>query len=445
MDNSETAKKIIDTALRKVKEDSYRLVYAVNILKVVPFKEKNLSMIGTDGEHLFFDPERVMQSYRYNGIDLIREEIFHVIMHGILGHFERTKEFSHPRLAGFVMDLEIEEIMEELGMNRIFNALPRPDWYKTIGLNLYNRALRDKALYDQVSRTGKMRTLDDHSLWWDRSKTKGEKDFTSHDNGSVPMDLNRKWEEARKYILGSRKTGDVDGKLIIGMLKRDGTGFKIRGKGAGTTECLIRAEGNKYSFSEVLSLFIKNRMVFRVQPDSFDPMLYEYGLSLYGNVPLMEPLEETEEKRIENLCIAIDTSGSCFDKAGKFLDQVTGIFDEAAGDCRFGNIYLIQCDDGIHNVRILEDMEGLSEIKDSMTFEGFGGTDFCPVFNWIDENIAANNEEVDCLLYFSDGEGRFPDKAPVSDYPVIFALPGKEYQGEKKIPDWITVTVMDKE
>ncbi|MCR4590473.1 MAG: VWA-like domain-containing protein [Lachnospiraceae bacterium] len=441
MDNSEAAKRIIDTALKKVKEDSYRLVYAVNIFKPVPFKEKKRSMIGTDGEHLFFDPERVIQSYKYNGIKWIREEIFHVIMHGILGHFERTKEFSHPRLAGYVMDLEIEEIMEELGMNQIFNAFPRPDWYRTVGLSLYNRALMDKTLYEQVSRTGKMRTFDDHSLWWDRNETKNGSETDLQNNGGIREELCKKWAEARKYVLGSSKESHADGKRVIEELQKDSVGFRGRGRGPGQTEKLTKAEGEVYSFTEVLSRFIKNRMVSKSQPDSFDPMLYEYGLSLYGDVPLMEPLEETEEKRIENLCIAIDTSASCFDKVGIFLKQVTGIFEEIAGEFSFGKIYLIQCDDEVRNVRKFEDMGELSGIRDTMLFEGYGGTDFCPVFKWIDQNLTAKNEEVDCLLYFSDANGEFPKKN--CGFPVIFVLPDEQCREIYGIPDWISAVRMD--
>ncbi len=111
MSEIDVARRIIDAVLRKVKEDSYRLVYAVDILKPEPWKEKTEYMIATDGEHLFYDPDKVMENYRYNGTRVIKEEIFHVIMHGILGHFGKTDEFSRAKLAGYVMDLQIEQIM----------------------------------------------------------------------------------------------------------------------------------------------------------------------------------------------------------------------------------------------------------------------------------------------------------------------------------------------
>ena len=45
--------------------------------------------------------------------------------------------------------------------------------------------------------------------------------------------------------------------------------------------------------------------------DSFDPVAYHYGLMYYGNFPFIEPPETREGNRLEELVIAIDTSGSC--------------------------------------------------------------------------------------------------------------------------------------
>lgn len=45
--------------------------------------------------------------------------------------------------------------------------------------------------------------------------------------------------------------------------------------------------------------------------DSFDMGFYNYGLSLYKNIALIEETEVSEEESIEGLVIAVDTSGSC--------------------------------------------------------------------------------------------------------------------------------------
>ena len=39
-----------------------------------------------------------------------------------------------------------------------------------------------------------------------------------------------------------------------------------------------------------------------IDPDSFDYGLYSYGMSLYKNMPIIEPLEYREEKCIKSFC-----------------------------------------------------------------------------------------------------------------------------------------------
>ncbi len=54
------------------------------------------------------------------------------------------------------------------------------------------------------------------------------------------------------------------------------------------------------------------------------------------------------------------------------------------------------------------------------TFQGGGGTDFTPVFDWVrDEGLRP-----DALVYFTDADGRFPDEAP--DYPVVWLVKGNK-------------------
>ena len=48
----------------------------------------------------------------------------------------------------------------------------------------------------------------------------------------------------------------------------------------------------------------------RINDDEYDYIFYTYGLRQYKNMPLIEPLEYKEVKRIREFVIAIDTSGS---------------------------------------------------------------------------------------------------------------------------------------
>ena len=58
-----------------------------------------------------------------------------------------------------------------------------------------------------------------------------------------------------------------------------------------------------------------------MDPDSFDYVFYSYGLSLYGNMPLIEPQEVKEVYRIQEFVIVIDVSMSC---SGELVRTVPG-------------------------------------------------------------------------------------------------------------------------
>ena len=119
---------------------------------------------------------------------------------------------------------------------------------------------------------------------------------------------------------------------------------------------------------------------------------------LYRGVAL--PSINSEELKI---AVAIDTSASIEENAlESFLSELEAIIQT------FPNyqIELIECDYKIQNSSRLTPLEPIiSQLK------GGGSTDFRPVFEYL-ENL---NEDFKFLIYFSDGEGIFPQYTPNID------------------------------
>ncbi len=67
----------------------------------------------------------------------------------------------------------------------------------------------------------------------------------------------------------------------------------------------------RYDYKKFLRQFSVLREEVELDTESFDYIFYNYGMEHYGNLPLIEPLEYKEVNRLEELVIAIDTSGSC--------------------------------------------------------------------------------------------------------------------------------------
>ncbi len=113
--------------------------------------------------------------------------------------------------------------------------------------------------------------------------------------------------------------------------------------------------------------------------------------------------------------VAVDTSGSIRDsEIAEFLAEVSAL----KGQMR-ARITLIPCD-----ARIAEGapwiFEPWEELRLETTIGGGGGTDFRPVFQWVEEQ----GLQPEILVYFSDLEGAFPELAP--NYPVLWLVKGKE-------------------
>ena len=116
-----------------------------------------------------------------------------------------------------------------------------------------------------------------------------------------------------------------------------------------------------------------------------------------------------------NIAVGIDISGSVDDKEmSEFMSEVNAIKANMRA-----RITLLPCDavlaEGAPWV-----FEPWDEIKLPNELKGGGGTNFCPVFEWID----FQDLPPDLLVYFTDCQGTFPEVIP--SFPVIWLVKGKQ-------------------
>ncbi len=72
----------------------------------------------------------------------------------------------------------------------------------------------------------------------------------------------------------------------------------------------LKADKSRRSYRDFLRKFAVLREEMQCDPDTFDLNFYTYGLSLYGNMPLIEPVETCEVMRIQEFVVVLDTSYS---------------------------------------------------------------------------------------------------------------------------------------
>lgn len=222
-----------------------------------------------------------------------------------------------------------------------------------------------------------------------------------------------------------------------------GNGSKGNSSGELSEELAIRNTGT-YDFTHFLKQFARQGEEIKTDIESFDYIPYLYGLEHYGNIPLIEHLEYQEVNRLEELVIAIDTSGSCsLDIVRKFMEETYSILSNHENFFRKMNVYVIQCDSFIQDMAHITSEQDWQDYLKNLTIHGRGGTDFRPVFEYVEE-LRAKKELKDLkgLLYFTDGDGIYPEIP--TDYKTAFVF-YKEKEQHQKVPAWAACLTLDTE
>ena len=189
-------------------------------------------------------------------------------------------------------------------------------------------------------------------------------------------------------------------------------------------------------FQDFLRKFSVDREELKTDPESFDFGYYYFGLSQYGNMPLIEENEYREKRKIPELVIAIDTSYSTKGEMVKrFLEEALAILADKEAFFTKCRVHIIECDDRIRKDLLVEDAEEMERYRERFEVSGGYGTDFRPVFHYI-EDLQKKGElkELKALLYFTDGRGRYPKYAP--SYTAAFIFPRGEDIDDENAPFW---------
>ena len=198
----------------------------------------------------------------------------------------------------------------------------------------------------------------------------------------------------------------------------------------------------RFDYRQFLRKFSVLKEEVAVDPDTFDYVFYSYGLSLYGNMPLIEPQEWKEVQKIEEFVIVIDTSMSCSGElVKKFLEETYGVLSENDSYFRKVNIHIIQCDDQVQTDVRVTNREELKEYMDDLELRGEGGTDFRPAFDYVEQLIREKAfTRLKGLIYFTDGQGIYPRKMP--PYETAFVFLKEDYE-DADVPPWAMKLILE--
>ncbi|MCR4722306.1 MAG: VWA-like domain-containing protein [Eubacteriales bacterium] len=393
--------------------------------------------VAGDGVNYHYSPEYIFASYK-KGRGKVAADYLHCVLHFVFKHPFVSPSIDR-RLWNLSCDIASETIAASMGIDdneperREEERAASEKIRSVTGLitaeKVYDYFHTTPVTEDELISLEDLFTRDSHELWYpeeDRSKSEGsgsEKNETG--GGGMPSLTEQEWEDISRRIQidlesDSDKYGDTAGGIVqnIEEVTRD-----------------------KVDYSSFLKKFARRRERMKINEDEFDYIFYSYGLQLYQNMPLIEPLEYKEIDQISEFVIAIDTSGSCHGKTvQQFLNKTYSILMDTESFFTKVNIHIIQCDAAVQNDYKITSRKEFDDYIRDMPLSGFGGTDFRPVFEYTDRMIENKElKRLNGLIYFTDGRGRFPQKAPA--YPVAFIFV-EENKKKPEVPPWAMQLVL---
>ena len=396
--------------------------------------------MGTDGKNLYYNPEYVLRAYQKEK-GFVSRMYLHLVVHGIFRHFFVNPQIEQ-RKWDLACDMATEYIIESWKLDFADISAGADEKReldrirKNVGLmnaeKIYGYLKKTKE--SEIDRLEKIFRRDDHSFWY--PETKNRNDVIQVKSGQVNQNrevmfsnqkLEELWKQAAKKI-------QVD--LETFMKSRSGE----------TGDFLVNlklANRKKQDYSAFLRKFTRLGERMKINDEEFDYNFYTYGMQLYGNMPLIEPLEYKDVRVVKTFVTVIDTSGSVeVEKLRRFLEKTYQILKSGQKSEDRVNFHLIQCDALVQmDVKITSEKE-LEQVMEDLTLYGRGGTDFRPAFEYIEE-LRKNGEltNLNGMLYFTDGMGVYPRKKP--EYPVAFIYDSEVLDKIPEVPAWAIRYLMD--
>lgn len=380
--------------------------------------------MGTDGLYLYYNPQYLGGLYREDRV-MVNKIYLHLVLHGIFRHMIRRKGREEERYS-LACDIVTESIIDGMRHRCVLRSRSwlRRETYRRLGKEM--KVLTAEKVYGALEKwnlseaefarlAGEFR-VDDHSYW------------PADDDQKKQSQIENQWQDISEQMETDMETFSKEASQESGHLIDQ-----------------VKVENRvRFDYRQFLRKFSVLKEEMAVDEDTFDYVFYSYGLSFYGNMPLIEPQEWKEVQKVEEFAIVIDTSMSCSGElVKKFLEETYGVLSENDSFFRKVNIHIIQCDDQVQTDQKIESEEDLKDYMGHLELKGEGGTDFRPAFAYVESLIKQHAfERLKGLLYFTDGRGTYPSKMP--PYETAFVFMKEDYE-DVDVPPWAMKLVLEEE
>lgn len=368
---------------------------------------------------IYYDPSVVIRQYKKNPANVARLHL-HILLHCIFSHSYRYDKVEQ-ELWDTAVDMAVEHVAMSLGIAGLETAgdaqrsTVLAQWKERVGTltaeRIYRKLREDRPGVSELMELGNLFQRDVHEGW----------------GPAETLEITEaQWKKISERIKAELKSFSEDKSSDKSILQN-----------------LEEATKEHYDYGDFLRKFSVSGEEMQINDDEFDYVYYTYGLSLYGNLPLVEPLEYKDVNKIKEFVVVIDTSGSCRGEVVQtFLNKTYSILKSSENFFRKVNIHIIQCDSEVRSDTKITSDEEFEAFMRVGQLEGFGSTDFRPVFAYVDRAVESGEfENLKGLIYFTDGFGVFPEHKPHYNYDTAFVFLEDDYE-KPPTPPWAIKLVL---
>lgn len=443
------AEKIMGNAFRSLLLEMRFMDVALGGLR--PKSDENVEYLGTNGKSLFYNDVEVVKRYKKNQ-NQVNHDIMHILLHCVFKHLFNKKTI-----------LPFWDLACDIAVEQLISTFQAPS-IKQQGLFMKDKLAMIEQVVDQFNPQNIMTYLqlknfseveltqlntifhvDDHDFWYEPEPQSGGDGDGDGDGESNDGEEGSSGGYGK--VLTMEEIEEIWSNISRGVELNMLNAEKNPGTAAGGLQQKLKQVNREpYDYSKFLKKFSVIREIPKVNQDEFDYIFYTYGLELYDNMPLIEPLEYKDSTQVRDFVIAIDTSGSTSGQiVQNFLQKTYNILKTSESFGTTLNLFIIQCDAKIQEVAHITSQEYLEQYISNFVIKGLGGTDFRPVFGYVnkllEEKVFTNLKG---MLYFTDGYGTFPTKKTPYETAFVFIVP-EDYENVT-VPPWaIKVLLTERE
>ena len=328
--------------------------------------------MATDGFKIYFDPDFVMTQSKKAVATVLLHEAYHIILEHAprVGNRDMTK-------ANIAMDIMVNNHIDQLGSNWEWPVDGNGD--SMVIMDHSFDGLSFEAIYDQLPDD----YCDEQKAMMGMVVPSGEGDGEESEGQTI--------ESQREEMLGKILTAATIAE------KKGSLPASIR-------ELIDMTLNPELDWKEKLRQFAQSQRI----EDNYRWQRPHRGIYAASDGEIILP--SLDGRGLGDIVVARDSSGSIYYHK-ELLAQFNAEIESIHGDSKPATTHIIDCDAEVQSHREFSRNASLTDLG---TIDGGGGTDFAPVFDYVERY----NIKPVCLIYLTDMYGDFPDYEPT--YPTLW-------------------------